>query len=119
MTDDIYWVLKLELGAGQDAALSALMDDMVSATQDEPGAISYEWHRQGSVVHLFERYASSDDALVHMQNFGANFAERFMAILTPVQLEVYGPVKEDLRAVLTPVGATFYDQVGGFDRNGR
>lgn len=116
MTEDIYWLLKLELQADQDAAFDALMTEMVDATLNESGAKSYEWHRTGSSVHIYERYASSDHAMIHMQNFGANFADRFLAILTPTTLEVYGPAKDDLRDTLTPVGAVFHEQVGGFDR---
>ena len=50
----------------------------------------------------------------HLGNFGANFAERFTAILTPVELNVYGPVEGAVREGLAGFGATFYDQVGGF-----
>ncbi|WP_120635184.1 putative quinol monooxygenase [Ruegeria sp. EL01] len=116
MTEHIYWLLKLDLQTDQDAAFDALMAEMVTATLNESGAKSYEWHRSGSAIHIFERYASSDDAMTHMQNFGTNFADRFLAILTPTQLDVYGPAKDDLRAALTPVGAVFHEQVGGFDR---
>ncbi|WP_226688568.1 putative quinol monooxygenase [Ruegeria arenilitoris] len=116
MTEDVYWLLKLDLQADQDDIFDALMAEMVDATLNESGAKSYEWHRSGSAVHIFERYASSDDAMIHMQNFGANFADRFLAILTPTQLDVYGPANEDLHAALTPVGAVFHKQVSGFDR---
>ncbi|WP_171121151.1 MULTISPECIES: putative quinol monooxygenase [unclassified Ruegeria] len=116
MTEDIYWLLKLDLNPEKQSDFEALMAEMVAATLQENGAKSYEWHQSGNAIHIYERYASSDDALIHMQNFGANFAERFMSLLTPVQLEVYGPAKDDLRAALSPVGAVFHQQIGGFDR---
>lgn len=116
MTDDVYWVLRLQIKDGQAAAFEALMPEMVEATLKESGAKSYEWHREGDEVHIFERYASNADAMIHMGNFGANFADRFLGALTPTGFDVYGPAQDDLRAALAPVGAKFYGQVGGFDR---
>mgnify|MGYP001813926106 CR=1 FL=1 len=115
-TDDIYWVLTLDLAEGQDAAFEALMAEMVVATKGEDGAKSYEWHRNGNAVHIFERYETNGDAGIHLGNFGENFAERFLAILTPTRLEVYGPAEGGVREGLAGFGAVFYDQVGGFDR---
>jgi len=115
-TDDIYWVLTLDLAEGQDAAFEALMAEMVVATKAEDGAKNYEWHRSGSAVHIYERYETNGDAGIHLGNFGENFAERFLAILTPTGLEVYGPAEGGVREGLASFGAVFYDQVGGFGR---
>jgi quinol monooxygenase YgiN len=116
MTNDIYWLLKLDLNPEKQSEFEALMAEMVAATLQESGAKTYEWHQSGNAIHIYERYASSEDAMIHMQNFGANFADRFMSLLTPVQLDVYGPAKDDLQAALSPVGAVFHSQIGGFDR---
>ncbi len=115
-TDDISWTLTLELGEGQDDAFDALMAEMVVATKEEAGAKGYEWHRSGSTVHINERYETNADAGIHLGNFGENFAERFLAILTPTGLQVYGPAEGGVREGLAGFGATFYDQVGGFER---
>lgn len=115
-TDDISWTLTLELAEGQDDAFNTLMAEMVVATKEEAGAKSYEWHRSGSTVHINERYESNGDAGVHLGNFGENFAERFLAILSPTGLQVYGPAEGGVKEGLAGFGATFYDQVGGFDR---
>ncbi|WP_377188563.1 putative quinol monooxygenase [Ruegeria meonggei] len=116
MTNDVHWVLKLDLNLDNKPEFEALMHEMVAATQQESGAKNYEWHLSDARVQIYERYASSEDAMIHMQNFGENFADRFLALLTPVQLDVYGPAKDDLRAALTPVGAVFHPQIGGFSR---
>lgn len=113
-TDDVSWVLTLTLAEGQDAAFDALMYEMVVATKTEAGAKGYEWHRSGNVVHIIERYETNADAGIHLGNFGANFAERFLAILTPTGLQVYGPAEGEVREGLAGFGAVFYDQVGGF-----
>lgn len=115
-TDDIYWVLTLDLAEGQDAAFEALMAEMVVATKAEDGAKNYEWHRNGNAVNIYERYETNGDAGIHLGNFGENFAERFLAILTPTGLDVYGPAEGGVREGLAGFGAAFYDQVGGFAR---
>jgi quinol monooxygenase YgiN len=115
-TDDVSWTITLELGEGQDEAFQALMAEMVEATKEEAGAKGYEWYRSGSTVHINERYETNADAGIHLGNFGENFAERFLAILTPTGLQVYGPAEGGVREGLAGFGATFYDQVGGFER---
>jgi quinol monooxygenase YgiN len=115
-TDDISWTLTLELADGQDDTFDALMAEMVVATKEEAGAKGYEWHRSGNTIHINERYESNADAGVHLGNFGENFAERFLAILTPTGLQVYGPAEGGTKEGLAGFGATFYDQVGGFER---
>ncbi|WP_425044113.1 putative quinol monooxygenase [Primorskyibacter sp. S87] len=116
MTDDVYWVLRLDINDGQDEAFEALTPEMVEATLKEPGAKNYEWHRNGSSVHIFERYASNADAGLHLQNFGTNFAQKFFTILTATGFDVYGPAKGPVRDGLANSGAQFFGQVGGFDR---
>jgi len=49
-------------------------------------------------------------------NFGANFAERFMGLVTLRSFAIYGPVNDDVRGALTPLGAVFMDRFGGFRR---
>lgn len=114
-TDDIAWTLSVEITEGHDDAFNSLMSEMVSATKEENGVKSYEWHRSGNIVHINERYETNDDAGAHLGNFGANFAERFLAIVTPTGLQVYGPAAGGVREGLAGFGATFYDQIGGFD----
>jgi hypothetical protein len=92
------------------------MAEMVVATKAEDGAKNFEWHRNGNAVHIYERYETNGDAGIHLGNLGENFAERFLAILTPTGLEVYGPAEGGVREGLAGFGAVFYDQVGGFVR---
>lgn len=116
MTGDVYWLLRLTINEGQDDAFEALMPEMVASTLKETGTKAYEWHREGRVVHIFERYANAADAMIHLGNFNAHFAERFLATLTPTGFDVYGAADDTLRQALGGMGAVFYPQVGGFER---
>lgn len=116
MTEHVYWILRATINDGQDAAFEALMAEMVTATRKESGTLEYEWHREGNQLHVFERYASNADAGIHLQSFGANFAERFMSIANITGFDVYGPAEGPVRDGLANVGAKFFGQVGGFGR---
>ena len=115
-SDDIAWTLTADLAEGQDEAFDTLMAEMVEATMAESGAKSYVWHRSGNAIHINERYETNADAGIHLGNFGENFAERFLAILSPTGLQVYGPAEGGVREGLAGFGASFYDQIGGFSR---
>ncbi len=72
--------------------------------------------RGRTVCHIYERYADSDAALVHLGNFGAKFAERFLECFEPTSLFVYGEPSDEARAALDGLGAVYLGTVGGFSR---
>ena len=119
MSDIIEWVLEMDVNPGQADNIQALVDEMVQATEaNEPGALHYEYYLSddGTRCTVLERYADSAAAMVHMGNFGANFADRFMTVFKPARLSVFGPASDELRAALTPLGASFDPQIAGFHR---
>jgi len=116
MTDNVYWVLQVKINDGHGDEFEPLMAEMVASTKKESGALEYEWHRQGDQVHIFERYASNKDAGIHLQNFGANFAQRFFTIVSATGFDVYGPADGPVRQGLSDAGAQFFGQIGGFER---
>ena len=117
--DHISLHLKLSVSDGQLDTFRALMTEMVAATkQNEAGCLTDDWYvmADGSEVHIHERYADNGAALIHLGNFGANYAERFFACVAPHSFVVYGPANDDIRGALTPMGAVFMDHFGGFRR---
>ena len=119
MSDAISWVLELAIKDGQLDAFKALAQEMTEATQaDEPGTSHYEWFisEDGKAVHIYERYADSAALMVHLGNFGAKFAERFMASVDPTRFMVYGDASAEVRAALAGLGAAHMTQFVGFAR---
>jgi quinol monooxygenase YgiN len=118
MADTISWNLQLRVKEGRLDDLRALMSEMVASTQQEQGTLAYEWFLSGdeSVCHIYERYTGSAAALEHLGNFGANFAERFLACLDPTGFYVYGDPSADVRSVLDGFGAAYLGSFGGFSR---
>jgi quinol monooxygenase YgiN len=119
MSDAVSWVLELSVKDGQLDTFKALAREMSETTQaDEPGATHYEWFidADGKTIHICERYADSAATMVHLGNFGAKFAERFLACVDPARLMVYGDPSEEVRGALAGLGAAHMTQFAGFAR---
>jgi quinol monooxygenase YgiN len=114
----ISWVLEVVVKPGQLDTFRALMEEMVTSTRAEPGALTYEWFvdDDGRVVHLYERYADSPAALAHLGTFGEWFAGRFLAAADPTRLTVMGRPSDEARAALSGLGAAYLSPFGGFVR---
>jgi quinol monooxygenase YgiN len=119
MTEAVHWVLATKIKDGKYEDLVALMNEMVTATEtDEPGTTHYEWFVNDGkdVCHVYERYESSAATMVHLGNFDAKFAKRFMGCLEPTGMTVYGNPDETVRKALATMGAVHMDFLGGFSR---
>lgn len=119
MTGHVYWIFDLEIKEGVYDAFEALMKEMVEATKaDEPGALNYEWSvsEDKKTCHILERFESSEAALIHMGNFGSKFAGRFMEVLKPKKITIYGHPSEKVLNGLSRMGAVHMPSVGGFSR---
>ncbi len=119
MTTQVSWLLSLTVKPGQQQAFRALMNEMVGATRaDEPGTLAYEWSlsADGTQCHTYERYADSDAVMAHLGNFGAKYAERFMAVLTPVGFTVYGSPNAAVKEALAGFSPTYLAPAAGFRR---
>lgn len=119
MGDIVFWILELAIKEGEVDALKALMEEMSEATQEnEPGALNYEWYISvdESSCHLFERYADSAALLTHLGNFRKHFASRFMSILRPTKMTVYGSPNEEAAKALDGMRAIYFSPLGGFSR---
>lgn len=118
MSTPVSWHLNMKVNEGKLEDLRTLMAEMVESTQAEGGTLAYEWFlsEDGKICHLYERYQDSDAAMVHLETFVANFAERFMGCLAMQAISVYGEPSEALRAAHAQFGAVFLGSFGGFTR---
>lgn len=119
MSAHVEWLLETKIADGKRGDLDDLMARMVKATfEDEPGTLTYEWYvtDDNSRCLIIERYTDSDAALVHLGNFGANFAGEFLSLVTPERFTVMGQSSDALREALAAFGAEFVGFSAGFHR---
>lgn len=118
MSSNISWLLRASIREGRLGDFESLMHEMVESTRTESGALLYECFLSDDRknCHLYERYADSDAVMVHLGNFGAKFAERFLAAVEPSSLNVYGEPSDAVRATLDGFAAEYLGSFGGFSR---
>ena len=118
MSDVVSWDLRLTVKEGELENFRALMEEMVEHTKTEEGTLVYEGFvsDDGGAVHIYERYADSSAAMIHVGGFGEKFAERFFAAVDPAGFDVYGNSDAAVREALGGMGANFMTPFGGFAR---
>ena len=114
----VSWLSQCAVKEGQLDALRELMGEMVAATSDEPGALSYEWFisDDDTTLHLYEKYADSAAVVAHMKAFGETWAGRFMGCLNIQGVTVYGYPDDAAQRALAPMGGKRLAPWGGFRR---
>lgn len=115
---EVSWLLEVEVKPGELENLRTLANELVESTRAEPGALGFEWFisDDGSVVHLYERYADSDAGLAHVRTFGEKFAGRFLEAATLTRFTVFGPASDELRRAQAGFSPTYLGSFGGFTR---
>jgi quinol monooxygenase YgiN len=119
MTENVYWLFELAINPGRFEDLKIIIADMVEATQrNEVGALNYEWaiSDDRQVCHLYERYQDSAAALTHLESFGTNFAARFMEVVKPTRLVVYGTPSAQVKNALAKLSPIYMAPCAGFSR---
>lgn len=119
MGHNVHWLLEIDIKDGEQQNFTKLADEMSQATMaDEPGAMNYEWFlsADGGHCHIYERYRDSAATMVHLGNFGSKFAERFLGMVTPTRLVVFGDPNQEVRDALAAFGAVHMQQFAGFAR---
>jgi quinol monooxygenase YgiN len=112
-------MLHLTVAPGRQAELRTLLAEMVAGTHaNEPGTLDYEWSlsADGTQCHLWERYVDAAAAMTHIGTFGERYAERFLSLLTPTAVHLYGAPDAAVREALAGFGAVVMEPVGGFSR---
>jgi len=119
MTAHVTWILDMRVADGQLDALKRLMSEMSAATEtNEPGTLAYEWSlsADGTTCHLYERYADSAAAMIHIGTFGEKYAKRFLDLLTPTRFLLYGSPDQAVQDALAAFGPTYMAPAAGFSR---
>ncbi len=116
MTENIFWLFEATIKPGQYDNFQTVMEEMIASTKQEPGTSNYEFflNEDRTICHIYERYADSEAALMHVGAFGANFADRFLSCVAPTKFMVYGPASDELKGILGGFGAEYMTPLDGF-----
>ncbi len=115
----VSWMFELSVKEGRESDFRALAEEMAAATErNEPGTLDYEWYvsDDGRRLHLFERYADADAAMIHSKTFGERYQARFFDVLTPTRMVLYGAVDERVRAGMADLAPEVISRAAGFSR---
>ena len=114
MEDQISWRVELAVKPGELENFQALTGEIVEVTREEAGTLSYERFvtDDGKFVHVYERYADSAAALLHLRKFGKIFGERFVSIGGPHTVHRVRNPSDELKGLLDDFGATYLRPFG-------
>jgi len=115
----VSWMISCECQPSGFDDISALAAEMSEFFQsNEPDTTHFEWSvtDDRTRVDIHERYANSAQALTHMAAFGERFGSRFMALLKPASVVVYGFPTPELQAALEGLSPLRTETFAGFHR---
>lgn len=114
MSTEVSWHVELAVRPGCLDPFVALTAEMVAATRQERGALSYQRFvsDDGARVDVYERYADSAAAFAHLANFVRVFGERYAALVERRNFTVFGAPSGELRAMLDRFGSVYLKPLG-------
>ncbi|MCW6004345.1 antibiotic biosynthesis monooxygenase [Micromonospora sp. CPCC 205371] len=118
MRDEIYWTITCTVKPGRFEELEHVVGQLVAATREETGSIAYDYSADPSrtTVRVFEAYASSRDAELHMTQTFSRFADDFSACADLVDFVVYGEPEPALKSMLDQQNCVYFAPFEGFLR---
>jgi quinol monooxygenase YgiN len=117
MSEEIHWLLEVEILPGKLDEFESVARDLIASTQPEPGTVNYEWYFNAdkTACHIYERYANNAALITHVNGFG-KFAERFMQACRPTRFNVYGMINEEAKAHLADLHPVYFSVLGEISR---
>jgi quinol monooxygenase YgiN len=115
----VYFVVDLAVADGKLEAFQTIAQSMVEGTQQEPGALAYEFYFDSSQeqCRLIEIYADSDAALTHCKGrVVQELVPKLLEVSSLTGFSVYGDLNAETAELLTQVGAQLYSSSCGFNR---
>ena len=118
MSENVYWVIELAVNPGRFEALKTLVAELLEANRNKVGFLTYAVaiSDDRQVCHIYERFQDSAAVMTHLQWFGPNFSERFMKILKPTRVVVYGTPSVEVKDAVAGLNPVYMAPLGGFRR---
>jgi quinol monooxygenase YgiN len=115
---DIYWTCVFTVNPSQFVDFKQVVAPLVVATNQEPGALAYEYSVSDdhSTIYILEHYSDSSAVIAHVQQTFAKFAEQFTALATVKSFVVFGSPNAEARKILDGFGAIYMTPFDGFTK---
>ena len=115
----VYFIVDFAIADGKLEAFQTISHSMVEGTQQEPGALAYEFYLDTSQTQcrLIEIYSDSNAALAHSKGrVVRGLVPKLLEVSSLTGFSVYGDLSTEAAALLTQVGAQLYSSSCGFNR---
>ncbi len=117
MTGNVYWMITARVKTGRLAELKGQIAALIEKTENEPGALSYDFwfSQQETRLHVHERFRDSASAIAHLRNVRREIGP-FMDTIEMDPFVVMGDVDAEARALFSSLGAEVAQFAGGLER---
>ena len=115
----VYFIVDLAIADGKLQAFQTIAQSMVEGTQQEPGALAYEFYLDSDEKHcrLIEIYSDSDAALAHCKGrVVQELVPKLLEVSSLTGFSVYGDLSAEAAQLLKQTGAQLYSSSCGFNR---
>ena len=115
----VSWIIEASVKPENLDSISSLMNEMShDFMENERQALNFEWSIDSTqtLLHLHERYEDSATALGHVKRFRSKYGDRFISLISPLRVVVYGHPSEPLSNELHPLRPVVLNCLGGFTR---
>jgi quinol monooxygenase YgiN len=110
MSKHVYFVVSFEISEGKLDSFKETAQGMIAATQQEPGALSYEWHFSIDQKHcrLLETYADQAAVQLHIDGGAVKLIPKLLESASVGSFEVYGDPGPKAAQTLKGIGAELF-----------
>jgi quinol monooxygenase YgiN len=115
----VYFIVDLAITDGKVEEFQAIAKTMVAATQEEAGALAYEFYIDAKQrqCRLIEIYSGSDAALAHSKGrVVQELVPKLLEVSAITSFSVYGDLSAEAADLLTQMGAQLFQTWHGFNR---
>ena len=115
----VYFIVDLTIAEGKLDQFQAIAENMVVGTNEEAGALAYEFYldTEQRQCRLIEIYSGSDAALAHCQGrVVQELVPKLLGVSSLTGFSVYGDLSAEAAELLTQVGAQLFTTWRGFNR---
>jgi quinol monooxygenase YgiN len=114
----VYFIVGFNINEGKLEAFKQIASAMVAATQEEPGALAYEWHFSADHkrCRLLETYADAAAMQQHISGKAVQLIPKLLEVSSVSGFDVYGDPGSDSAATLTAFGAEIFPRWSGLAR---